>query len=225
MGTGTIMLTDEAHYQLLSWLSPAFPVGAFAYSHGIEFAVENGDITDAATLRQWLEGIVRYGSGRIDADLFIMAWRAADEEALTQAVEIGQAFRGSSEMALESAMQGAAFSRTAHAVTPDLVNGLPAKVAYAVAVGYAAGQIEAPLKSSLIAFLHAVSANLVSAAVRLIPLGQTDGQIVTAQMQTIVIDAAESAIARDPADIGGAAFRVDWTSMKHETQYTRLFRS
>jgi len=222
---GTTMFTDEAHYQLLSWLSPAFPVGAFAYSHGIEFAVQNGDITGAATLQQWLEGIVLHGSGRIDADLFTLAWRAEDKDALAHAVEIGHAFRGSSEMALESAMQGAAFRRTAGAVSPDLVDALPAKVAYAVAVGYAAGRIEAPLKSSLVAFLHAVAANLVSAAVRLIPLGQTDGQIVTAQLRSTVIDAADLAMARDPADIGGAAFRVDWTSVQHETQYTRLFRS
>ncbi len=219
--TGMIMLTDEALYKLMTWLSPAFPVGAFAYSHGIEFAVENGDIRDRATLQEWVEGIVLHGSGRIDAALISMAWRGQ----LEQAVAFGHAHRGTSEMSLEAAMQGAAFGKTVQAASPGIGDELPDKVAYAVAVGHAAAQIKAPLQPALVAFLHAMASNLISAAVRLIPLGQTDGQIVTAHLQDVIIQAAEAAIARDPADIGGAAFRVDWTSMKHETQYTRLFRS
>ena len=222
------MLTDQALYRLLAWLSPAFPVGAFAYSHGIEYAVEIGEVSDPESLASWLDGIIQYGSGRIDADLFTMVWRAvdqADDAGLARAIGIGNTMRGTSELSLESLAQGSAFQKTVQAAWPDAAPVDPGPVAYPVAVAMAAARIEAPLRSSLVAYLHGLAANLVSAALRAVPLGQTDGQRVIAGLEAVILAAAEAALDRSPEDFGGAAFRVDWTSMQHESQYTRLFRS
>ncbi|MBM3565523.1 MAG: urease accessory protein UreF [Alphaproteobacteria bacterium] len=235
------MITDQALdqgglYRLMAWLSPSFPVGAFAYSHGIECAVERGLVRDRETLAAWVEGIVCLGAGGIDAVLFRESWTAAtaaDWEALDHVAALGRAYRGSSETALESAVQGGAFAGTVGAAWPDDdLSRWRAKVeadgdplAYAVTVGAAAGRQGLPLALSLAAFLHAFAANLVSAGVRLIPLGQTDGQKIIAGLEGALAVAAEAGLARSLEDIGASTPMVDWTSMRHETQYTRLFRS
>lgn len=240
MGTITIMVTDmaadSALYRLMTWLSPAFPVGGFSYSHGIEYAVEAGLVRDAGATGDWITGILADGVGRSDATLFAFAWRAArsgDGAALTAVAELAEAMRATSEMALESRAQGRAFLDTATRVWPD-----PALTAfqrdcaardlgpaYAVAVAAAAAWSGVPLRAALVACLQAFTALLVSAAVRLVPLGQTDGQRIQAAMEPLVIDAARAALARPLDDIGSAAPMVDWASMRHETQHTRLFRS
>ena len=223
-------------YRLMAWLSPAFPVGAFAYSHGIECAIERGQARDRETLAGWVEAIVCRGAGAVDAVLFREAWIAAvadDMDALGRITELGSAWRGSAETALESGAQGTAFLDTVAEAWPDprlsewregfRVDDL--QPAYAVAVGAAAGRMGLPLALSLSAFLQAFAANLVSAGVRLIPLGQTDGQRVIAGLEDAIAAAAEAALARPIEDLGTATPMVDWTSMLHETQYTRLFRS
>lgn len=235
-GKGRTMLTDKGLYRLMSWLSPAFPVGAFSYSHGIEYAVEAGRVTDARTLTGWIETILAHGAGRADATLFCAAWRAADagdDKALDWAAERADILRPCSEMALESSAQGAAFLETVRKVwdEPRLADWaarlaeMDRAPAYCVAVAAAAAWLGVPLRPALTAFLQAVSANLVSAGVRLVPLGQTDGQRAVAALETTVIAAVDAALARPLADLGGAAPMVDWTAMMHETQYTRLFRS
>lgn len=229
-------LTEGGLYRLLSWMSPSFPVGAYTYSHGIEYAIEAGLIKDAKDLAVWIEGVVSFGAGRVDADFFRDAWRAVDagdDDALARTVEGADALRGSKETALESTAQGEAFMQTVRAVWPharmeewtDVLRVLDRPPPYAVAVGVAAAVSGLALKSTLIAFLHAFSANLVSAAVRLVPLGQTDGQKTLAALQPVVLDAALASLERSGEDLGSAAPIVEWTSMKHETQYTRLFRS
>ncbi len=229
-------MTEAGLYRLLSWMSPSFPVGAFTYSHGIEYAVEAGLIKTAKDLAVWIEGIVSFGAGRMDADFFRDAWRAVskgDDDALARTVEGADALRGTKETALESKAQGEAFMQTIRAVWPHarieewsgVLKVLDRPAPYAVAVGVASAVSGVPLKSALIAFLHAFAANLVSAGVRLVPLGQTDGQKTLAALQPVVLDGALAALERSAGDLGGAAAIVDWTSMKHETQYTRLFRS
>ncbi len=224
-------LDQAALYRLMAWLSPAYPTGAFSYSHGIEYAVEAGMVTDRASLVRWVGHILAQGAGRVDALLFRAAYEAADDAAaLDETAALAAAFRGSAETALESAQQGAAFLATTRRGWPDArLDGFAercgaAGVALPVAVALAcAGRI--PLRLALAAYLQAMGANLVSAGVRLIPLGQSDGQQAVAALEPVVAAAAAAALSAPPGEIGSAAALVDWTSMRHETQYTRLFRS
>jgi urease accessory protein len=234
MATATI--TDPALYQLVSWLSPGFPVGAYAYSHGLEFAVEKERVKDEASLRQWIQVIITHGAGRSDSILFCAAWRAVDagyEGALTNAVTLADAHRGTSEMALESSAQGAAFIQTVQAcwTSPEferwaaVLNDIDRPISYAVATGVAAGAAGIPLQPALLVYLQAISANLISAGVRLVPLGQTAGQKVQAALQETIISAVDAGLTQSLDDLGVATPMVDWASAQHETQYTRLFRS
>jgi urease accessory protein len=222
-----------ALYRLMAWLSPAYPVGAFSYSSGIEWAVEAGDITDAASLQRWLTATIGYGGGFCDATLLVhtyQATRSDDEQALKQVAELAAALAPSKERFLETTAQGRAFIDATLAAWPCATLGRQmaaweGPLAYPVAVGMAAAGHEIPLEDALTAFLHAVAANLVSAGVRLIPLGQTDGQRVLASLEPVIATTASRALNTALADIGGATFRADIASMRHERQYTRLFRS
>lgn len=223
----------SALYRLLAWMSPAYPVGAFSYSHGIEWAVETGDIADLKTLADWLTVILRDGSGLADAIVCAHAHRAVrarDKAALAEVAELALAFQPSRERRLESTAQGNAFMAATEAAWPaealDLLrHAWPDAVAYPVAVGAATAAHGIDEATTLHAFLHAVAANLISAAVRLVPLGQTDGQRALAAMEPVVTETATLARATALDDIGGHALRSDIASMRHETQYTRLFRS
>ncbi|MPY73512.1 MAG: urease accessory protein UreF [Alphaproteobacteria bacterium] len=229
-------LSAAGVYRLAVWLSPAFPVGAYTYSSGIEHAVESGFVADPASLFDWVAAMLRVGQGRVDADFFRDAYAAmhsGDADAIAEVTALADAMRGTAELALESAAQGDAFLAAARAAWPEprldefaaLIVALGRKPAYAVAVGATAATHGVPLREALTAFLHAVAANLVSAGLRLIPLGQTDGQRVTARLEPDVVAAAEAAMRRSPQDLGAATPMADWMSMQHETQYTRLFRS
>jgi urease accessory protein len=236
---GTIMARDKeafpasALYRLMAWLSPAYPVGAFSYSSGIEWAVEAGDIADAASLRDWLEVMLADGGGFADAVLFVHARRAAekgDDKALRAVAELAAALAPSKERHLETTAQGNAFveaTRAAWACDPldRLKSAWDGPVAYPVGVAAAAAGHGIPLAPALAAYLQALAANWVSAGVRLVPLGQTDGQRVLAALEPVIAASAQRAphVALD--DIGSAAFRADLAGARHESQYTRLFRS
>jgi urease accessory protein len=217
----------------MAWLSPSFPVGAFSYSSGIEWAVEAGDIKDAPTLRQWLEVIIAEGGVFCDAALFASAHQATqanDDTSLHGTTEFAVALCPSKERHLETTSQGRAFLEAVRAAWPcaalgRLTAAWDGAVAYPVAVAITAAGHGIPLAPALHAYLHAATANLISAGVRLIPLGQTDGQRVLAALELVVARTADRAMATPLDDIGGAAFRADLASMRHETQYTRLFRS
>ncbi len=219
---------DAALYRLLNWLSPAFPVGGYSYSHGIEYAVEIGGVRDVETLTEWIAGILRFGMGRLESDLFRAAWHAAGEgdmEKLREVATLGDAYRATREFGLEAEAQGGAFLATLRAAWPLALPEGPTRAVYPVAVAAAAAGAGVPLRPSLIAYLHAVAANLVSAGVRLIPLGQTDGQRAVAALESVIGDVVDACLIRPRGDMGSCAAVVDWTSMRHETQYTRLFRS
>jgi urease accessory protein len=229
-------MPDQTHetslYRLLSWLSPAFPVGAFGYSHGLEAAAESGAVSDAASLQSWITAIVVHGSGRIDGDILRNAYRAAAADNLAALGTVnrhGLAYRATAELARESACQGTAFVATCSAAWPDPFLAEFAQsteaVCYAAAVGAAAGRGAVPLRDALIGYLQAMAANLVSAALRLALIGQTEGQRIVAALEAVVLRAADAAMTRDPADFGAATLAVDLASAAHETQYTRLFRS
>jgi urease accessory protein len=224
---------QAALYRLMAWLSPAYPVGAFSYSGGIEWAVEAGDIKDAATLAPWLAVMIGEGSGFCDAVLLLHAHRAIvgnDDAALAAAAELGAAFAASRERFLETTAQGRAFFDTTRAAWPCAALDRLAAVwsgplAYPLAVGAAAAGHGIAVEPALAAFLQAIAGNLMSAGLRLIPLGQTDGQRVLAGLEPVIADCAQRALVCPLDEIGGAAFRADLAAMRHETQYTRLFRS
>lgn len=222
-----------AHLPLLVWLSPSFPVGAFAYSHGLEWAHKAGDVSDAATLQAWLGDLLGLGAARSDAVIFAEAWRASragDAARLAEAAELALALSSSTERRLETVTQGDAFLLTVArswpcAAVETLRQAWDASVAYPVAVAVAAAGHGIPLGTALEGFALGFVANLVSAAVRLGVIGQTDGQRVIAGLVPAVQDLARFAEGSTLDDLGGAAFRSDLAALRHETQYTRLFRS
>lgn len=226
-------LAPAALYRLMTWLSPSFPVGAFSYSSGIEWAVEAGDISDAQTLKAWLSAMLSDGAGFCDALLLSHAWRAAsarDDAALVEVAELAAAFTPSRERHLETTAQGRAFAEIARAAwsceaLERLTTTWSRPIAYPIAVGVVAAGHAVPLALTLHAFLHAQTANWISAGVRLIPLGQTDSQRVLAALEPAVAGAAARAMHATLDELGSATFRADLASIHHETQYTRLFRS
>jgi urease accessory protein len=226
----TMNIESAAFYRLVTWLSPSFPVGAFSYSHGLEYLVESGAVDDEATLRAWVIDVLRYGAGRCDAILFAHAWRAREIAALRDIAELAAALAPSSERHLETTGQGDAFRDMVLRAWPtptlaELQSVWDEPLAYPVAVAVAARDHAIPLDAALLAFLHAASANLISAGVRLIPLGQSAGQRITAAIEetlcAVVAEAQRTAL----EDLGSALLLTDVASMRHETQYTRLFRS
>jgi urease accessory protein len=224
--------TDAALYRLLTWLSPGYPLGAYSYSHGLEQAVEAGLVRDAEGLARWITTILEAGAGLSDAALFAAAWRAvaAEDAALfDETVELAAAWRGTAETALESEAQGAAFLAITRSAWPHATLDALARrhriVVLPVAVAAAAAAHGIALSPALLAYLHSFAANLVSAGVRLIPLGQSDGQRIIAALEDRVAARCRAACAMPLDAVGTAAPRVDWCSMRHETQYTRLFRS
>jgi len=228
--------TSPALLRLQSWLSPAFPTGSYSYSHGIEWAVEAGYIKDRRSLVDWLEGDLCYGSGRNEAIFFNQAWRCAmedDRAKLFEIAELAAAFRGTSEFALESSQQAAACLTTLRQVWPDglldwlweILRQHHVQPALAVVLGIRSARQGLSVRMALPAFLQSYIANLVIAGVRLVPLGQTDGQLAIAELEEPVLAASAQAQTATIEDLGSAAFMVDLASMAHETQYTRLFRS
>lgn len=220
-------------YRLMTWLTASFPVGAFSYSHGLEWSIDQGRIRDAAALRIWIEALLTCGSGRNDAILCAEAWRAASERdwaALGALADLALALAPSAERHLETRQQGRAFAATIAASWPcaamtELIGVTGNEIAYPIAVGAAAAGHGIDLDQTLEAYLHAFASNLVSVGLRLIPLGQTDGQRVIAALEPAVAAAARAAALSTQDDLGAAVHLADIASMNHETQYSRLFRS
>jgi urease accessory protein len=262
----TPMMTDPALYKLLTWSSPGYPTGAFSYSHGLEWAVETGDVKNLQGLLDYVTAVICRGGGWVDAVLFAHAWRAtptwspshptapaavtaptarstpaapaavatpAEFAALDTLTQLASAFRGSAETALESRQQGGAFLDVTRKAWPhpvldafaDCQAQTRTPVAHCIAVAVACAAHEIALAAALHSYMHAVGANLVSAGARLIPLGQTQAQIAIAQLGPAIPDIAERAQATSLDDLGTAAPAIELCSLRHETQYTRLFRS
>lgn len=214
---------------LFVWLSPAFPVGGFAYSHGLEAAVEAGIVADAASLAGWIEDLLHDGSIGQDAILLASAWAAArdgDDAGLAEVNALALALCAGRERHLETTAMGNAFLQTLRATWPGSVPAGPVgDVAYPVAVGLASAGERLDLRRTLEPFALAFVANLVSAAVRLGVIGQTEGQRRTAASIPAVRALADRAAGATLDDLGACAFRSDLATLTHETQYSRLFRS
>ncbi len=233
--------------KLLAWLSPAFPTGGFAYSHGLEWAVQEGDVRDGATLRAWVEDVLRFGSGRSDAILLRAAMRGGpviEVRAMGQPraaappppnplpqgegepglpfelADLARAIPASRERLAETLHQGTAFAAAARP-WGDISENLP----YPVAVGMLAGAHGIDHDTAAAALLQAFAASLISAAVRLVPLGQSTGLAVLAALEPAIVEVVAETAHATLDDLGGACFRSDIAAMRHESQYTRLFRS
>jgi len=221
----TVMPTDPALLRLLTWLSPAFPVGAFSYSHGLETAIRAETVRDGETLIAWISGLVEHGGGWTDAVLFAAAWAAAsegDDASLEEVRALAEALPVSLERHRETLGQGEAFLSAVSAWGPPLLAGA---VAYPVAVGSVCAASGIPLPPALAAWLHAFAANLVSVAVRIVPLGQVAGVAAIAALEPVLMATAARAAASSLDDLGSAALVSDIAAMRHETLDVRLFIS
>ena len=243
MGTITIRsmtapVAETALYDLMSWMSPAWPIGAFAHSSGLEWAVEQGHVTDRTSCEEWVATLIKHGPLYNDAVLFIHAWRAArdgNSARLQEVAELAAATQTSFERRLEATAQGAAFRRIAlsSAENPALATLLaPVEdedLAYPVAAAALFASHDIDLRQGLTGWLHGAAANLVSAAQRLVPLGQTDGQKVLRALREPIFAVIEAILVLPDGDpfeqLGGCTLVAEIGCMAHETQYTRLFRT
>lgn len=218
MRMGRQRMTTSAILTLTQWLSPSYPLGSFAYSHGLETVIADGWVDDAASLQIWLEDVVSNGSGWADAVLFCAAFNAADP---VEVDATGRAFAASHERARESLNQGAAFARTRNATSdwdmPDVL--------FPVAVGHAAARINAPLDIAVSLYLQSFVSNIVMACVRLMPLGQTKGQVVIERLAPRCEQTALAASFATLDDLHSNTFLSDIAAMRHEVQQPRLFQS
>lgn len=221
-------------YRLMTWLSPAYPVGSFSYSGGLETAVADGRVIDRESLLDWIVTSLRHGAGWIDAWLFAVAHAAAangDKALLSETAELGYAMTPSAETRLQTTSQGEAFLIATRDAWPcpelDLLGegdeDIP--IVFPIAVAMACAGHGVPVRAGVGAYLTEFSANLVSAGMRLVPLGQRDGQRAIAALEPVVAETSEQAIASAAEPVGSCAAVIDIASMRHETLHTRLFRS
>lgn len=221
MVTDAPMATPTDILTLTQWFSPAFPVGAFAYSHGLEWGIEAGDVSDLASLSDWLETVLKHGAGWNDVVLLAAAYRAGSRTDLAMIDATCRALASSRERLQETDLQGAAFCAAVSSVWNAELDGL----SYPVAVGRAAGLEMIPLELTAQVYLQAFAGNLASAAVRLVPLGQTEGQALIRTLTPLCCETAAQAVRADPDDLRASAYLCDIAAMKHETQYSRIFRT
>lgn len=225
-------VSSLALLRLQSWLSPIFPNGAYSYSHGLEWAAEAGFVSDRESLVDWLDADLCHGSGRNEAIFFSEAYRCATENDTTKLMlvaELAAASRSTSEFALELSQQASACLSMLRIVWPDRIlrtlSEFQSPPVPAVILGARFATEEIPACLALPAFLQSYVANLINAGVRLIPLGQTDGQRAIAELEPAVLLASRQGHEATLDDLGSAGFMVELSSIAHETQYTRLFRS
>jgi urease accessory protein len=212
--------------RLMAWLSPAFPVGSFSNSHGLERAVHDGLVRNADELHYWLAALIEYGSAWNDAVLFCEAMRRAEAgENLAELAELAEALAGSAERHMETSLQGRAFVAAAGAWPNAVLSLLPENCPYCIAVGAPAGAMRLPRTEAVAAYLQAFSSNLVQAAIRLGVIGQSDGVKTLAALEQSIADTAERAARSSLDDLGSATLISEIAAMRHETQYSRLFRT
>ena len=206
--------------QLLAFVSPAFPIGSFAYSHGLERAIDEGIVKSADDVREWIESLLTFGSGWNDAVLFSVTYDAS-EEARREIDELAQALAATRERALETSDLGQSFAKSAEVLllkTTELQT-------YPVVVAATCSELGIGKHEGLLAFLQAFSNNLIAVALRLVPLGQTNGLEIMRVLMPVIAETAARAMNSALDDLGSSTLLSDIASMKHETQYSRVFRS
>lgn len=218
------MSHNSALLRLMTLMSPSFPVGGFSYSHGLEQAVADGLVSDFVTLESWLSSLIEHGSAWNDAILFAESFRRSGENC-TDLIELGEALAGSKERHLESQAQGAAFILAAKAGGYAMPEHLPAKASYAIAAGCIAAAQGIALVDGLAAFVHAFASNQVQVAIRLSLFGQADGVRMVAALERVIIETASRAALSSLDDLGGSTMMAEIAAMRHETLYSRIFRT
>lgn len=204
---------------LVQWLSPAFPTGAFAYSHGLERVIAAGDVSDASSFEAWLRNILHHGAGWQDAVLLTHALAPeADHDALDA---LARALAPSAERLQESAEQGAALARMVAALTG---RALPARM-LPVAVGAAAAPLGLPVAQVAQIYLQGFASNLCTIATRHVPLGQTEGQGVLSRLLPDIEGLGSRAAGASLDDLGSCALAADLAAFQHETMDVRIFRT
>lgn len=221
---------SHALLRLMAWLSPAFPVGSFSYSHGLERAVHDGQVCDAEGLKDWIKALVLHGSAWNDAVLFAESWRRASEGAdLDEVAALAEALAGSRERHMETMLQGEAFAAAAqawaHAAQAEGQASDNPKMPYPVAVGAAAGRHDVPLEGALTAFLQAFASNQLQSAIRLSVIGQSDAVALLAGFEPLLAETAARAARSSLDELGTSTFMAEIATLKHENQHSRLFRS
>lgn len=218
--------TMRALLRLMAWLSPAFPIGGFAYSGGLERAVHDRLIGNGEVLCRWLETLLRHGSLWTDSVLLSVAWRSFDDRpALADLAELGLALAGSAERHAETLALGRGFAEAAKTWPAEVFEILPRDLPFPVAVGGVAAAHRIAVEPVLAAYLHAAVSQMVSASIRLGICGQTEGLSILALLEPAIETVAARGGQLTLEDLGNAAVQADIASLRHETQHSRLFRS
>ncbi|MEM8803377.1 MAG: urease accessory UreF family protein [Pseudomonadota bacterium] len=217
----TPMPIDTDILTLNQWFSPSYPIGAFSYSHGLEWAAASGAVTDAASLKMWIEGVLQYGAGESDGLFLAASYWAASSKEVSEIDALARAFTASAERLLETTAQGAAFCKA----TSDVWGADLPELAYPVAVGRAARLEDLPLDLTAQMYLHSFASNIVMAATRLAPVGQTEAQALIHELAPLCAEIAEQTETGDLEALSGTAFLADIQAMQHETQHSRIFRT
>jgi urease accessory protein len=228
---GTIPIDNTALLCLLQLASPALPVGAYSYSEGLETLIDTGTIENKQSLKHWLEQELRYGAIRLEAAVMVRAYNSAklgDIEALSYWNNWLSAARETEELRSSSWQMGRSLIRLLLELQPQLaqsanVVGNPCN--YAIAFGIAAAHWQIDLSAAILGYLHSWTTNLITAGVKLIPIGQTAGQQLLLEIHANLSSAAQEILALEDDDLNSCGWGLSLASMAHETQYTRLFRS
>jgi urease accessory protein len=204
---------------LLSWMSPAFPIGTYAYSHGLEWAIENDQVQTPQDVENWISDVITCGSGWNDAVFFANVWKQ-DADELN---ELALALCSSQERYLESTQLGAAFQTAARVfVALEKRDG---EIAYPISAALACCALKINCDQALLAFLQGFSNALISVAVRLVPIGQTAGLEIMRNLLSVISETATRASLATLDDLGSSALLSDIAAMNHETQHSRIFRT
>ncbi|AFZ56344.1 urease accessory protein UreF [Anabaena cylindrica FACHB-243] len=224
-------LTHRSFLSILQLASPALPVGAYSYSEGLEMLVENSIITSVEHLKHWLEAELIYGSIRLDGAVMVRALQAAkvgDLEALCRWNLWLSALRDAEELRASSWQMGRSLLQLLGKLEPEVLPlatavGYPCN--YAIAFGIASHHWQISPQTALLTYLHSWANNLITAGIKLIPLGQTAGQQLLLGLQDLLSTTMGEILALEDDDLVCCSWGLSLASMQHETQYTRLFRS
>ena len=226
-------IVDNGLYHLLSWFSPNYPVGSYAYSHGLEYAVETGIVDNIYHLENWIKDLLFYGTGANDAIFINQTYESILSNNYKLFVDIAIMSKScipTQEIALESEQQGISFYKVTSATLSSkkfekLINSIMSYITYPIVVGCAGALINIKKIHLINSYLHAFISNILSAALRIMPVGQTDIQCLLFKFKKDIQTISINTLSKSIEDIGSSTFMIDWASANHEGQYSRLFRS
>ena len=216
---------------LLQLVSPALPVGAYSYSEGLETLVELEIINDVESLKHWLTQELRYGAIRLEAAVMLRAYhalKAEDKPSITYWNNWLSATRDTEELRAQSQQMGGSLIRLLQELQPQIIpiiKALDKPYNYAIAFGIAAVNWEIDPTAALLGYLHSWVSNLITGGIKLIPLGQTAGQLLLLELQELISSATVEIMNLHDDELSCCSWGLSLASMGHEQQYTRLFRS